>query len=133
MTAPHADGEDLARLAMQDAVSADVAAHVAACAECSKDLSLLKSLLEAEGPDGSDGGGAEPFPHETTEVTNAWADANDSGITADSATAEPPPSDQPASTPGATTTAGRRTNSTALVVALLLFVGAVLLALVALR
>jgi len=131
MTAPHADGEDLARLAMQDAVSADVAAHVAACAECSKDLSLLKSLLEAEGPDGSDGGGTEPFPHETTEVTDAWADANDSGTTADSATAEPPPSDQ--STPAATTTAGRRANSTALVVALVLFVGAVLLALFALR
>lgn len=133
MPSAHADGEDLARLAMQDEVPAAVAVHVADCAECSRDLALIRSLLDADGPEGSDGATTDQGPSETPEVTDAWADANDSGATADHPTEVPPANDQPESPPTATTTAGRRTNPTALVVALLLFVGAILLAFFALR
>lgn len=134
MAAPHADGEDLARLAMQDEVPADVAGHVAECAECSRDLALIRSLLDAEGPDGPDIEAATPGLEDPAEVTDAWADANDSGPGSATATAAQPPTEQPTEANAQTASqGGRQRNTTALAVALLLFLGAILLAFFALR
>lgn len=51
MSAPHVTSEQLALLAMDAEVDDAVAAHVAACPACSKDLSMIQSLLNADGPD----------------------------------------------------------------------------------
>jgi hypothetical protein len=52
---PHPDAEQLALLAMDAETEAGVKAHVAQCAACDRDLSVVRSLLESEGPDGADG------------------------------------------------------------------------------
>ncbi len=79
----HPDSEQLANLALEAPTAAGVKEHVASCPECRKDLSLLKSLLHADGPDGT---GHEAIPQtEPVKETPGMAD------TADGTAEEPEP------------------------------------------
>lgn len=64
MSAPHVTSEQLALLAMDADVDDDVRTHVAACPACTKDLSLIRSLLNADGPDSE--AQSEGDPHDPT-------------------------------------------------------------------
>lgn len=135
MAGPHADSEVLALMAMGSPVPPEVAAHVASCAECSKDISLLTSLLDAEGPDSGEGG-ATTEQHDSDEppasLDEAMADGNDARQAQGSSgySNEPAPTQEVAPAEAGPTSG---INATALVVALLIFVGAALLAFFALR
>lgn len=133
MAGPHADAEDLAQLAMQSPVSPDVAAHVAACPECTKDLSLLTSLLDAEGSDtkGASAGTADPVDV-SPPLDDAMTDGNDARQSEGTGASQPRQAAAP-EVPPADTGRNSGMNATALVVALLIFVGAALLAFFALR
>lgn len=50
----HPDSEQLALLAMEAETDAGVKEHVAQCAACDRDLAVIRSLLDAEGPAGAD-------------------------------------------------------------------------------
>ena len=133
MAAGHADSEDLALLAMDSPVPPEVAAHVASCSACSKDLSLLRSLLAADdptGPDADESADTEAQP-QVAAVADAMADGNDSTT---SAPVHAAPSAEPTSgEPAAPPRTGSSINTTALVAALVIFLGAALLALLLLR
>ena len=133
MSGPHADGEDLAQLAMQSPVPPEVAAHVATCPECSKDLSLLKSLLAAEGPDAeSTEVGATALPDAVPVLDDAMADGNDSRQGSEHVDREPSGAN-PEDSETNHGAARSGINAAALVAALVIFVGAALLAFFALR
>lgn len=76
----HVDSEQLALLAMGAPTPAGVAEHVAACPVCAKDLSVLRSLLDADGPDGADSAvaGESDTPAPLAAALRAQADGNDS-------------------------------------------------------
>lgn len=136
MAGPHADSEDLALMAMGSPVPPEVAAHVASCSECTKDLSLLKSLLDAEGPESGEAGATSTEQHDSDEppasLDEAMADGNDARQAQGSSgySNEPAPTQEVAPAEAGPTSG---INATALVVALLIFVGAALLAFFALR
>ena len=80
----HPDSEQLALLAMEADVDAGVKEHVAQCAACDRDLSVIRSLLDAEGPDGPDGAAQRsPAPPDRAAAPppaaamTAMADAHD--------------------------------------------------------
>lgn len=50
-TDDHVSGEELALLAMDAQVPDSVRQHVATCNDCTKDLSVVRSLLSADPPD----------------------------------------------------------------------------------
>jgi len=122
----HPDSEQLALLALEAQVAPEVRAHVQACRECQGDLSLLVSLLAAEGPDGS--GVDSAVDEELADAPiEAWADASDGGA-ADEGVDMPRRDEAPAREG---TTSGREINSRALVIVLLILVASMLLALFA--
>jgi hypothetical protein len=47
----HPDSEQLALLAMEAETETGVKEHVAQCAACDRDLAVIRSLLDSEGPD----------------------------------------------------------------------------------
>lgn len=120
---------------MESPVSPEVAAHVASCPECTKDLSLLKSLLAADGPDSPDTKSAstqEQTPEgEPEQLADAMADGNDSR-----GPESPPPTEPRGATtdsPASDRAKGASINVAALVAVLVIFVGAAVLAFFALR
>lgn len=129
--ADHASSDELAQLALQAPVDASVAAHVEACDECRRDLSLLTSLLEADGPDGPDRPGqSEPQP-ETSESPQAMADGADGPEIRDETVAQAPP-DTVRAVPTASSGGHPRRNA-AVAIVLLLFVAAIIIAVLGLR
>lgn len=71
----HPDSEQLANLAVEAPTVAGVKEHVASCPECRKDLSLLTSLLHADGPDGPESGATDDV--EPLKESAAMADTAD--------------------------------------------------------
>lgn len=132
MAGRHADSEELAQLAMESPVAPEVVAHVASCPECTKDLSLLKSLLDAEGPDSPSIAADTAVPvEEPAALDEAMADGNDARPVEGPAETQRPAPTTPVPSAEATGTSG--INAAALVLALVIFVGAALLAFFALR
>lgn len=133
MASPHPDGESLALVAMESSVPPEVTAHIASCPDCTKDLSLLRSLLAAEGSDSTGEATQADDPEENArELSDAMAEGTD----AREAVAQPRPPTAGASTPddhapGKAGSSG--INTTALTVALVIFVAVILLAVFALR
>lgn len=82
MSAPHVTSEQLALLAMDAELDDSVRAHVANCPACTKDLSVIRSLLNADGPDSEaqrEGVTRDPAPEPALppEAFTAMADAAD--------------------------------------------------------
>ena len=80
----HPDSEQLALLAMEAETETGVKEHVAQCAACDRDLAVIRSLLDAEGPDGADGPNREspesqeqPDSPPPAAAMTAMADASD--------------------------------------------------------
>lgn len=126
--ATHPDSEQLALLALKADVDESVQEHLKTCEQCQRDLSLLESLLAADGPDQS--GVGLTSADEQAVVDSAWADGDDSSAT----DTEPVtlPETQPPNPQGIR---GVRsgTNPTAFVVVLVIVLVSIALAVFALR
>lgn len=77
-TSGHATSEQLALLAMDATVPGDVAAHVRGCEECQRDLSIVRSLLHADGPDSTNESGDHDSKDDLpSELQTAMADTSE--------------------------------------------------------
>jgi hypothetical protein len=128
--ATHPDSEQLALLALKADVDESVQEHLRACEQCQRDLSLLESLLAADGPDSDASGIGVASADEQAAVDSAWADGDGSSAT----DAEPVtlPETQPPN-PGVVRGGRSATNPTAFVAVLVIVLVSIALAVFALR
>ena len=75
-SAHHVDSAQLADIAVGATVAPEVTEHVAGCAQCTSDLAVLWSLLEADGPAGQPLRPGAP-PDDLPEPIDAMADTAD--------------------------------------------------------
>lgn len=131
--ARHATGEQLALLAMGADVPPEVAAHVRRCGQCTREESIVRSLLNADGPDTTnvrddDESNDEPPPAAATAMADT-APGRDAG---DPESPEPD-LDPSSDTRGAEHTGRNRPGFNPLVAALVIAVGFAVVLLLLLR
>ena len=75
-SAHHVDSAQLADIAVGATVAPEVSEHVAGCSQCARDLAVLRSLLEADGPTGQPVRPSSP-PDSLPAPIDAMADTAD--------------------------------------------------------